>query len=202
MKGKFLELVKDYIHRKDIDRLLEWLDTTDWYDAPASTKFHLSCKGGLLEHSINVFERLKRLIKMEYNDVGNECPYSDETLAIVSLFHDFCKIGCYKSEYKNVKTYSEFGTKRDAGGRFDWESVQGYKFDEDFVYGYHGPKSVYLIQKFIELSPDESRAIATHMGAYDRPNGDFTIGNVFEKCPLALLLHTADCMASFIDEIR
>jgi hypothetical protein len=198
-KELFLKMVGKYIKRDGIDNLLEWLETTDWYTAPASTKYHLSKEGGLLKHSLNVYNRLAGLYEMEY-DVPVIPDEKMETLAIISLFHDFCKINCYKEEWKNVKVYKENGSKYDNGGNFDWETQKGYVFDEKFVYGYHGAKSVFLIERFIKLTPEEAVCIANHMGAYDRPNGDYSIGNVFQQNPLAFLLHTADCTASFIDE--
>lgn len=197
MREEFLKIINDDVKREGIDKLLEWLDKTDWYTAPASTRFHLSRDGGLLEHSMNVYNRLIQLYKMEYGELTEK---NKETLAIISLFHDFCKINCYKEDWKNVKVYKENGSKFDNGGNFDWETQKGYTFEEKFPYGYHGNKSVFLVSQFIKLTPEESVCIANHMGAFDRPNNDFSIGTVFEKYPLAFLLHTADCFASFIDE--
>jgi len=197
MKDQFLAVVKQRIQRAGAGDLLTWLEDTDFYTAPASTRFHLCKEGGLLEHSLNVYRRLIWLCEAEYGQVSDAF---HETVAIVSLFHDFCKIDFYKPEWKNVKVYQEKGSKVDNGGRFDWETKLGYSVDERFNYGYHGPKSVFLIERFLRLTPEEAAAVSCHMGAFDRNPNDFTISNAFEQYPLALLLHTADCLASFIDE--
>jgi hypothetical protein len=124
----------------------------------------------------------------------------EETLAIVALFHDLCKIDFYKEYWKNVKVYCENGSKSDTGGKYEWESQQGYSVEEKFCFGYHGPKSMFILQMFMKLTPEEAVCVANHMGAYDRNSGDYTIGKAYEQYPLAFLLHTADCLASFVDE--
>ena len=198
MKEQFISLVNNHIKRNGINELLKWLEKTDFYTAPASTRFHLSCEGGLLQHSLNVYDRLCRLYEFEYGK--EKVTENAETLAVIALFHDFCKIHSYKSEFKNVKVYKENGSKSDVGGRFDWETQPGYSYEEKFNFGYHGAKSMFLVERFIKLTPEEAVAIANHMGAYDRSANDYSITNAFEQYPLAFLLHTADCMASFIDE--
>jgi hypothetical protein len=198
LKQQFLTIVKQQITRAGIDELLKWLEKTDFFTAPASTRFHLAYEGGLLEHSLNVYSRLVKLYEFEHGEQARE--KNGETLAIVALFHDFCKINTYKKEWKNVKVYCENGSKRDAGGKFEWETRAGYSFDEKFCYGGHGDKSVFLVERFIKLTPDEAVAIRNHMGAYDRPANDYTIGNVFNQSALAFLVHIADGMASFLDE--
>ena len=99
-----------------------------------------------------------------------------------------------------MKVYQENGSKADNGGCFEWEAKLGYTVDEKLNYGYHGPKSVFLIERYMRLTPEEAVAISCHMGAFDRSPNDYSIGNAFEQNTLAFLLHTADCMASFIDE--
>lgn len=190
--------MRNTIRREGIAALLDWLKTTDWYLAPASSKYHLARENGLLEHSLNVYKRLLKLYEMEYGEISDD---KRETLAIISLFHDFCKIHLYKEEWKNVKVYKEDGSKSDNGGRFDWETQQGYSVSEKFCFGYHGAKSMFLVERFVKLTPEEAVCIANHMGAFDRNPNDYNIGSVFEQYPLALLLHTADCLASFIDEV-
>lgn len=186
MKDKFISIYNEYIKRPGADKLLEWLDTTDFYTAPASTRFHGSYEGGLVEHSIAVFERLSVLCSSEY---GSDMIDKLETIAIVSLLHDLCKIGCYKVDYRNAK--NEQGV---------WEKVPYYAFEEKFAYGGHGAKSVYIIERFMRLTADEAVAIHNHMGAYDRLGGDYSLGNAYEQYPLALLLHTADQFATYIDK--
>jgi hypothetical protein len=197
MKDQFLAIVRQRIKREGIRELLEWLEESDFYKAPASTRFHLCKEGGLVEHSLNVYRRLVRLCEAEYGELTED---QHEIAAIISLFHDLCKIDFYKPEWKNVKVYQERGSKFDNGGRFEWETKLGYSVDEGFCFGYHGPKSAFLIERFIRLTPEEAVAVSCHMGAFDRSPNDYAISNAFERYPLALLLHMADCMASFIDE--
>ena len=174
----FHEVYK-YIERDGADELLKWLESTDFFTAPASTKYHESYNGGLAEHSANVFSELVRLLK-----AYPEIRVTAETAAIISLLHDVCKIGCYKTEYRNRK--NEFG---------QWEKYPVYTFKEDFPYGGHGSKSVFIVQKFMKLTDEEAVAINCHMGV---ENGNFAVNDAFRAYPLAFLLHTAD-MASTIE---
>lgn len=172
----FYEVYKQYIVRRGADELLDWLDTTDFFQAPASTRFHENYFGGLEEHSMKVWNELVRLLK-----AYPEVKVSGETAAIVALLHDVCKIGCYKQELRNRK---ESGV---------WRSVPVYTFKEDFCFGGHGSKSVYLIQKFMKLTEEEAVAINCHMGA---DSGNYSIYDAYRAFPLAFLLHTADMAAT------
>lgn len=183
-KEDFIRLYTQHIKRPGATELLEWLETTDFFTAPASTRFHGNYEGGLCEHSVNVWEELVRLSK-----AYPEVKISVESAAIVSLLHDLCKVGCYKTELRNKK---ENGM---------WRSVPVYVFQEDFCYGGHGSKSVYLIQKYMSLTDSEAVAINCHMGAWDRTPTDYSIGSAYEECPLAWLLHVADESATYIREI-
>ena len=181
LEDKFKNIVKTSIHRDGIEDLMQWLECTDFYSAPASTKYHGAYKGGLLEHSISVYYHLKRLCNWYGVD------YTDETIAIVSLFHDLCKVGCYSIEMRWRKNEND-----------KWEQYPVYKFSEDFVFGGHGSKSVYLVQTFIKLSPDEATAINCHMGAWDMS----TYNNpspVYERNTLAWLLHVADEASTYLN---
>ena len=183
MKHKFWEIYDEYIHRPGADDLKEWLLTTDFETAPASTKFHGSYPGGLMDHSVHVWEELIRLLKA-YPEVR----VTAESAAIVTLLHDLCKVNCYKTELRNKK---ENGV---------WRSVPTYVFDEDFCFGGHGSKSVFLAQKFMNLTDQEAVAINCHMSSWDRTPNDYSVGSAFEDYPLALLLHWADESATFIRE--
>lgn len=185
MKNKFTELYLSYVKRPGADKLLEWINSTDFFTAPASTRFHGDHEGGLCEHSVHVWEELVRLLK-----AYPEVKVSGETAAIVSLLHDLCKIGCYKIEMRNKK---ENGV---------WRSVPCYTFSEDFCYGGHGAKSVFLVQQFMELTPEEAVAINCHMGFADRSPGDYSLGAAFEKYPLAWLVHVADESATYMREAK
>lgn len=181
VKAKFLEAVR-HIKRPGIESLMIWLEERDFFTAPASTRYHESFEGGLALHSLNVLHHLVRL--NEHYKTG----YNMETLAIVALFHDLCKVDCYKISMRNVKD--------EATGI--WSKVPYYTFEEDFKYGGHGSKSVFLIQNFMRLDPDEAVAINCHMGV---ENGKWEVAEAHRACPLAFLLHTAD-MASTIPSLN
>lgn len=176
--SEFWKIYDTYIKREGADKLKEWILSTDFETAPASTKYHESYCGGLAEHSVNVFNELVRLLKA-YPEV--KC--SGETAAIVALLHDLCKADTYTTELRNKK---ENGV---------WVQVPFYVFNEKFKYGGHGSKSVYLIMKYMKLTDEESTSINCHMGA---TGNDFSVYEAYRACPLAFLLHAAD-MASTID---
>lgn len=184
-KATFIMLVKDDIKRDGIDALLNWLETTDFFTAPASTKYHLCEEGGLCAHSINVYERLVRLCDAEWGEDG----YNKESVAIIALFHDLCKTNIYKVEMRNVKENGE------------WVQKPYYSVDDQLPYG-HGEKSVYMLNGFIKLTREEAMAINWHMGGLDArvQGGSYDYSRAFQKYPLALLAHLADMEATFIDE--
>lgn len=186
----FIKIYTQYIKRPGSEALLDWLHSTDFFLAPASTRFHGCYEGGLCEHSVNVWEELVRLLK-----AYPEVKVSGETAAIVALLHDLCKIGCYKPERKSRKTGR---LKRD--GKPEWEDYIGFAFEEDFCFGGHGSKSVYLAQKYLPLTNAEAVAINCHMGFADRNPGDYSLGTAYERYPLAWLLHVADESATYIRE--
>lgn len=175
----FEEIYTANIKREGSAELLRWLKSTDFFTAPGSTRFHDCHAGGLEEHSSKVFYELVRLLK-----AYPEVKVSAETAAIVTLLHDVCKAGCYKTEMRNRK--NDFG---------QWEKYPVYTFKEDFAFGGHGSKSVYLIQKFMKLTDEEAVAINCHMGV---ENGNWAVNDAYRAYPLAFLVHTAD-MASTIE---
>lgn len=180
---EFKSIVKASIQRDGIEKLMSWLDQTDFFMAPASTRFHGSYPGGLAEHSVNVYKELKRLLA-----IYPEIQASEETIAIVALFHDLCKANTYKSEKRNRK--NEQG---------QWESYDAYTFEEQFCYGGHGSKSVFLANWFIRLTKEEAVAINCHMSCWD---GNKEVSKAYEQCPFAWLLHVADESASYVIEAR
>lgn len=175
----FEDIYATYIKREGAVELLRWLKSTDFFTAPGSTRFHDCHAGGLAEHSARVFDELVRLLK-----AYPEVKVSAETAAIVTLLHDVCKANCYKVEMRNKK--NEHG---------QWIQVPVYTFQEDFSFGGHGSKSVYLIQKFMKLTDEEAVCINCHMGP---ENGNWAVNDAFRAYPLAFLVHTAD-MASTIE---
>ena len=194
MKEKFLEIYRENISRPGADKLLAWLETTDFFTAPASTRFHLSRPGGLVEHSIHVYERLSNLVADEEgypgSTFGEHFTISDETIAICGLLHDICKANFYTVEMRNRK--NEQG---------QWEKYPFYVVDDQLPYG-HGEKSVYIISGFMKLTREEAMAIRWHMGFSDTDfkGGGFSVGNAFGKFPLAVLMHIADLQATYLDE--
>lgn len=191
--NRFINLIKDNIKRGGVDNLIKWLNSKNAKDAPASTRYHLSCRGGLIKHCLNVYERLNQFIELEYKDT--ECPYTKETLTIVSLLHDISKVDFYEIQERNTK---------DENG--NWIKVPYYSVkDEDhrFIYGSHSMNSVYMLSKFINLTHEESLAILHHMGGMDTTEDKFTVKNIseaYKKSALALLLFFADMSATFRDE--
>lgn len=184
-KEDFIRIYTQYIKRPGADKLLAWLEETDFFTAPASTRFHGNYEGGLCEHSVNVWEELVRILK-----AYPEIKVTAETAAIVTLLHDLCKIGCYKVEMRNAKVNNV------------WIQRPTYVFKEDFCYGGHGSKSVYLAQKYMTLTDAEAVAINCHMGAWDRIPTDYSIGSAFDEFPLAWLLSMADGSATYIRESK
>ncbi len=186
---EFIEIYQNKITREGADKLLEYLKSpaSDFFTAPASTRFHGSCEGGLLAHSLNVYECLTDYMARERvrTTYGLQC--SEETAAIVSLLHDVCKINCYRKGTRNVK---------DKNGV--WQSVPTYEFYDDMPYG-HGEKSVYIINGFMRLTREEAFAIRYHMGFSGEENVR-NVGAAFEKYPLAFALSTADMEATYFLE--
>ena len=175
MKEKFIELLKS-TNRLGIEDLISFLEKTDFFTAPASTRFHGSFEGGLVEHSLKVYEILD--YKAKNNVLKLEIP--DDTIKIVSLLHDICKLNFYKVDYRNAKN---------ALG--EWEKVPYYTIDDTIPYG-HGEKSVMMISEYIKLTPEEKYSIRWHMG-YTEPKELYnTIGAAYKKYPLALMMHEAD----------
>lgn len=185
MKQRFLDLFNEHIKREGADELLNWLQSSDFLSAPASTKYHGSYEGGLLEHSLNVYDCLVGELTLS----GLSDVYTPETVAIVSLLHDICKANFYKKGTRNVKENGQ------------WVTKEVFEIDEKFPCG-HGEKSVIILQNFIHLEAEEIYAIRAHMGGFDTSvkGGDFFIGKIFEKSKLALLLHLADMKATYLLE--
>ena len=187
--AEFVNLYRLYIKREGADKLLEYLMTkSDFFTAPASSKFHNDFEGGLAAHSVNVYHRLVKLLEAEYGEKWSES-YSPETVAIVGLLHDVCKINYYKVSYRNVK--------KDGG----WEQVPFYTVEDELPYG-HGEKSVYIIGGFMRLTREEAMSINWHMGGFDDrvKGGSYSVGTAYYKYPLAALTHTADFLATYLDE--
>ncbi|MBS5733580.1 MAG: hydrolase [Clostridiales bacterium] len=188
-REKFLKLYRENIHRPGADALLDYLcsPACDFFTAPASTRYHGAYAGGLCEHSINVYECLKDYLKRPRVQELYHLHCSEESLAVISLLHDVCKINCYKPSFRNVK--DENGV---------WKKVPTFEFDDPLPYG-HGEKSVYIIGGFLRLSREEAFAIRFHMG-FSGSEEVRLVGNAFERFPLAFALATADMEATYFLE--
>lgn len=179
-KDEFIQTFNDNIHREGADALLRRLESTDFFTAPASTKYHSCHEGGLVEHSLNVYHRIIRAVESETLDQPSE-----ETLAICGLLHDVCKANFYTMQIRNVKN--------EAG---QWEKKPYYAIEEKFPFG-HGEKSVFLIERFMKLMPKEAVAIRFHMGEFEKER---CTSDAYSKYPLAVMLHVSDLEATFLDE--
>lgn len=188
-KERFIDLYKSKIHREGADRFLEYLEgrTSDFFTAPASSRFHNAKEGGLLEHSLNVYDCLNEYLARPRVREEYGIQFSDETVAIAALLHDVCKINCYKTSMRNVK---------DENGK--WTQVPYYEFDDQLPYG-HGEKSVYIISGFMKLTRDEAFAIRYHMG-FSGNDDERNVGRALEMFPLATALFVADMEATFFME--
>ena len=186
-KERFIEIYQNKIKREGADKLLEYLISSDFFIAPASSRFHSSYEGGLAEHSINVYDCLVSYLNSPRVKETFGFSYSDESIAIVSLLHDLCKIGVYKKGFRNVK--DEKGT---------WQRVDTFEYDDQLPYG-HGEKSVYIITGFMRLTREEAFAIRYHMG-YSSTEDQRNVAAAFEMFPLAFAVHTADSEATYFIE--
>lgn len=186
---RFIKIYKENIKREGADKLLEYLlsPQSDFFTAPASARFHLSQEGGLVEHSVNVYEALKGYLESPRAKETYGFDYSDESIAIVSLLHDLCKVNVYKKGYRNVK--DEKGA---------WQRVDTFEYDDKLPYG-HGEKSVYIITGYMKLTREEAFAIRYHMG-YSSTEDERNVSAAFEMFPLAFALSTADSEATYYVE--
>ncbi|MBQ8351897.1 MAG: HD domain-containing protein [Clostridia bacterium] len=189
-REEFIKIYQENIHREGADKLLEYLDSpaSDFFTAPASTRYHGSREGGLCEHSINVYKCLKSYLARPEVAAEYGLSYNEETVAIAALLHDICKVNCYKVSQRNVK-----------GPDGRWQSVPYYEFDDQLPYG-HGEKSVYIASGYMRLTREEAFAIRYHMG-FSTEMDARNVGNAFAAYPLAIALYIADMEATyFVDD--
>ena len=185
-REEFIAVYQEHITRRGADRLLAWLDSdaSDFFTAPSSTRFHGAYEGGLVEHSLNVYECLKDYLSRPRTRELYGMDYTPETIAITALLHDICKVGFYAVDYRNAK--NEQGV---------WERVPYYTIRDSLPYG-HGEKSVYMIQCFMHLTQDEAFAIRYHMGFSGNEDKN-SVGRALEMFPLALAVNVADMEATY-----
>lgn len=188
-KDKFVEIYREHITRPGADKLLNYLlsESSDFFAAPASTRYHGAYEGGLCEHSIHVYECLKDYLERTRVQDEYGLNYPEESIAIVSLLHDICKVNLYRVNYRNAKNE-----------QCVWEKVPYYEFHDTLPYG-HGEKSVYIVSSYMRLTREEAMAIRWHMGFSGEENTN-TIGKALEMYPLALAVHIADMESTFYIE--
>lgn len=167
--------------RPGIENLVQWLDNSDFKVAPASTRYHSNYEGGLLKHSLNVYEEC-----MRQRDLIKLFNVPKERIIITSLLHDICKVNYYKMEMRNVK-------KNGA-----WVQEPYYTVEDMFPMG-HGEKSIIIAQQYIQLTEVEIAMIRNHMGGFV-DTSYFSSSNLFNKYPESLILHIADMKATYILE--
>ena len=173
--NEFEAYARQYIKRDGIDQLLFYMEECKFENQPASAGHHGAYAGGLMDHSINVHKRLVRELNEEY---GRDWPYSEESVAIVGLFHDLCKLDDYITNEDGTFSYNPHALRLG-----------------------HGEKSLYMLQRFITIYSEEALAIRWHMGGWDYaakggdPNYQYASNDA-----LTVLLHFADMKASRFDE--
>ena len=189
-KERFIAIFRQYIQRQGAEDLLGFLLQSDFFEAPASARYHSATPGGLCQHSLNVYDCLRAYmarprVQQLYGLTGED--YTEQSIAIVALLHDLCKIGCYKPGFRNVK--DERGA---------WQKVSTYSFEDAFPFG-HGEKSVWMIMKYMKLTDHEAFAIRYHMG-FSGEEDSRTVGQALAKFPLAFALNVADSEATYFLE--
>lgn len=186
-KEEFIKIYKENIKRDGADKLLDYLCQSDFFTAPASGRRHSNFEGGLAHHSINVYNRLKKNVILEYGENYTE-RVSDESIAIMALLHDLCKVNTYVTDYRNQKVDGQ------------WVQVPYFAYNNSLPYG-HGEKSVYIISGYMRLTREEAMAINWHMGCADaRAMQSSDMSEAFTRFPMAVLLNVADIEATYLDE--
>lgn len=185
-KEMILDLLRS-TERAGIDKLADYLsDSTDFFTAPASTRFHNNFSGGLAQHCLNVYENFKSLLEIK----GIEM--SEDSIIICALLHDLCKCNTYVVETRNRKNEQ---------GQWEKYNIWATNKDVDIPLP-HSSRSIAIIRKFIKLSIKEELTIFYHMGPYG--GEDYEYRNMLkaanEKYPQTVLFYVADTIASYLDE--
>ncbi len=188
-KEEFMEIYQGCIHREGAEALLDYLENKcDFFTAPASARYHGAYAGGLCQHSVNVYRCLVDYLARPRVQELYGVEVTQESIAVVALLHDVCKVDFYAQSWRNVKN-EQTG---------QWEKKPFYTIDEKLPYG-HGEKSVYMIGAFMKLKREEAMAIRWHMG-FSGPEDSRTVGQALAQYPLAFALATADMEATYFLE--
>lgn len=192
-RDKFISILKDKVH-EDCEPLIEYLDSTDFFFAPASTQYNCSYDGGLCEHCLNVYNILCTLSSL-YKQ------YDEDTLAKVGLLFSLNKIDFYEKSIINKKVYSDYGSKKDNLGKFDWESEETFKVKQDRVsYGSKGFNSYMILSRYLSLNDEEITAIVNQSAGMDKFENVEDIGIILDNNNLTVLLHSAILIATYIED--
>ena len=194
-RADFLAVYNRYVNRRDgAVAMLKWLEReTDFFTAPASSKNHLAQPGGLVVHSVNVYNRLLEITARDVFGGMDGALLAEEvreTVAILGLLHDVCKVGVY---------HQTDIFKAAVEGKLD--TMAPYEFRDTFPLG-HGEKSLFLIPRHMALTEEEALAIRWHMGAYDDAvkGGSRSMTEAMNLTPWVWRLQEADMCAAWIDE--
>ncbi len=219
-KEKFIELVKSIsIEGANIDGLISFLEGSDFFNAPASTQYHSSFKGGLCQHSLNVYSNLTKIVDtfaVEHKTIKSTTEegieveenlilpkYSSDTLKIVGLLHDLSKVNFYEKYIQNKKMYSLDGSKQDEMGRYDWVSVESYKVIDSkdrMIAGSKGMNSFLLVSRFIPLEHEEVVSLVNQYAGSDKSENTEDLPSILNKYNLAVYLHMADTISTYCTE--
>ena len=191
-KQRYIDLIKSIeLQNADKDKFLAWLNNSDFFQAPASSRYHCAYAGGLCQHSLNVYDALLKLVKDYGAIVGEE--YDEDELKIVALLHDIAKTNFYELYFKNVKN-------EDTG---KWEQQPDYRMRPDenrFIYGNHEQNSEYIARRFFPLTLRMSTAILHHHAGMSWDSAKDDISAIYDRFPLATMLHLADMAATYMYE--
>lgn len=185
MRDLFINtLLAPEVRRDGMENLIDYLtNETDFFTAPASTRFHGAEPGGLLAHSVCVVQWAIRLGTLHTGATSS-------SVRITSLLHDVCKANFYKPVFR---------WRKDEKNR--WEQYPTWEIDDQLPLG-HGEKSARIVSKYIDLSDEEYAAIRWHMGAWGTEDysGRQALNAAMDKYPLVLLLQAADMAATYLDK--
>ena len=205
VKQEYIDLLKE-IKRPDcdIDGFIAYLESTDFFSAPASTQYHCSFPGGLCLHSINVYKALKVLTDKFASKIDNNTKeimpcYNRDSILIVGLLHDLDKIFKYEKACKNEKEYCDDGDKSDSIGTFRWKTTETYRVKDASTkvnLGNKGFASYMIASMFFSLSEEEVYALTYQYSAVS--NEQLTdLSTILARYNLGVFLHSADIIATY-----
>ena len=173
--------------RNGISNVIEWLEKSDFYSCPASSRYHGACRYGLLKHSLAVYYNMMKI----RNALDPSLTLvSDDGIAVTALLHDLAKVGFYVESTRNVKN-------NDTG---QWEKVPYYAIEDQMPIG-HSEKSIIILLKLgLALSDNEIKCLRSHMGGWE-PGAEHIVGGCWKDNPLGPMLHMADMAAVYIDKL-